>query len=383
MALQRIPGQMLESNLTRSTDIAFQTDLLYLDIHNSRVGINTAAPGNYALDVGGTGRFQNDVTITGNLTVTGTTTTIDTKQMVVEDNILLLNSGQTGTNSTGIMLNRNGLGNNAALYWDETNNTFKMVLTTSGSNVTSITDDAFADFVANNITGASLTAVNQLNAANVQIANNDITATNTGGNINLRPNGSGTVDVGNKRITSLATPTQNSDAATKAYVDAHTNNNTTLGDFTFFGNQIQQNVSNADFDMVTAGTGNFAFISDKGVVLPKGSIAQRPTAQEGIIRFNTETSQYEVSTDGSTWANLITSENVKTITKDVWVGDSNTTQFEITTTPNNANDIIVYIDGVMQEPTQNYTLSGNYLQFTNTEAPYTGARVVIMQGFAS
>ena len=383
MALQRIPGQMLESNLTRSTDIAFQTDLLYLDIHNSRVGINTAAPGNYALDVGGTGRFQNDVTITGNLTVTGTTTTIDTKQMVVEDNILLLNSGQTGTNSTGIMLNRNGLGNNAALYWDETNNTFKMVLTTSGSNVTTITDDAFADFVSNNITGAALTAVNQLNAANVQITNNDITATNTGGNINLRPNGAGTVDVGSKRITSLATPSQDSDAATKAYVDAHTNNNTTLGDFTFFGNQIQQNVSNADFDMVTAGTGNFAFISDKGVVLPKGSIAQRPTAQEGIIRFNTETSQYEVSTDGSTWANLITSENVKTITKDVWVGDSNTTQFEITTTPNNANDIIVYIDGVMQEPTQNYTLSGNYLQFTNTEAPYTGARVVIMQGFAS
>ena len=37
--------------------------------------------------------------------------------------------------------------------------------------------------------------------------------------IELRPHGNGTVDVGNTRITSLATPTAGSDAATKQYVD--------------------------------------------------------------------------------------------------------------------------------------------------------------------
>jgi hypothetical protein len=39
-------------------------------------------------------------------------------------------------------------------------------------------------------------------------------------NVNLVPQGTGTVDVGSKRITSLADPSQSQDAATKAYVDA-------------------------------------------------------------------------------------------------------------------------------------------------------------------
>jgi hypothetical protein len=39
-------------------------------------------------------------------------------------------------------------------------------------------------------------------------------------NVILQPTGNGTVDVSSKRITSLATPTQDTDAATKAYVDS-------------------------------------------------------------------------------------------------------------------------------------------------------------------
>ena len=36
----------------------------------------------------------------------------------------------------------------------------------------------------------------------------------------LSPDGTGTVDVGNSRITTVATPTGSTDAANKAYVDA-------------------------------------------------------------------------------------------------------------------------------------------------------------------
>lgn len=46
------------------------------------------------------------------------------------------------------------------------------------------------------------------------------TAGGTNTNVNLVPQGSGTVDVASKRITSVATPTQTTDAATKGYVDA-------------------------------------------------------------------------------------------------------------------------------------------------------------------
>jgi hypothetical protein len=46
------------------------------------------------------------------------------------------------------------------------------------------------------------------------------TAGGTNTNINLVPNGTGTVDVASKRITNVAEPTQSTDAATKGYVDA-------------------------------------------------------------------------------------------------------------------------------------------------------------------
>ena len=45
MAIGRISGSVLKANLTRNgTDLAFETNLLYLDVTNSRVGIGTSEP---------------------------------------------------------------------------------------------------------------------------------------------------------------------------------------------------------------------------------------------------------------------------------------------------------------------------------------------------
>ena len=42
MAIGRITGSVLKSNLTRNgVDLAFETNLLYLDVTNSRVCIGT------------------------------------------------------------------------------------------------------------------------------------------------------------------------------------------------------------------------------------------------------------------------------------------------------------------------------------------------------
>ena len=46
----KISGQMLESNLLRrdmqsgDENLAFETDLLYLDVFNNRIGVNTDTP---------------------------------------------------------------------------------------------------------------------------------------------------------------------------------------------------------------------------------------------------------------------------------------------------------------------------------------------------
>ena len=54
MAIGRISGPLLKSNLVRNgIDLAFETDLLYLDVNNSRIGVKTTTP-QYDLDVNGT-----------------------------------------------------------------------------------------------------------------------------------------------------------------------------------------------------------------------------------------------------------------------------------------------------------------------------------------
>jgi len=58
-ALGRISGPLLKSNLIRNgIDLAFETDLLYLDVNNQRIGIKTTTP-EHELDVNGTTRTTN------------------------------------------------------------------------------------------------------------------------------------------------------------------------------------------------------------------------------------------------------------------------------------------------------------------------------------
>jgi len=54
MAVGRISGPLLKANLLRNgVDLAFETDLLYLDVTNNRIGVKTASPA-YDVDVNGT-----------------------------------------------------------------------------------------------------------------------------------------------------------------------------------------------------------------------------------------------------------------------------------------------------------------------------------------
>lgn len=66
----------------------------------------------------------NNLAITGNLTVSGTTTYINTNQLEIGDNIISLNSdlpaNTTPTEDAGISINR-GNASNVSILWDETN----------------------------------------------------------------------------------------------------------------------------------------------------------------------------------------------------------------------------------------------------------------------
>jgi len=77
--------------------------------------------------------FGAGVVITGDLTVNGTTTTVNSNTVSVGDNILVLNSDETGTPSqnAGIEIER-GTSDNVAIRWNETSD--KWEATVDGTN---------------------------------------------------------------------------------------------------------------------------------------------------------------------------------------------------------------------------------------------------------
>jgi hypothetical protein len=141
----------------------------------------------------------------------------------------------------------------------------------------------------------------------------------------------------------------------------------------------------AGTDRIGIGTGTPSYSLDIGsktdaVLLPQGNTAARPTAATGIIRFNSETGSYEGSTDGSTFVNFAIAGDAPTFTKETTTGDGSTQTFTgfFSTAPESANNVFVYIDNVNQEPTENYTVSGQNITFTS--APHSGARIFAITG---
>ena len=153
--------------------------------------------------------------VKGDLVVDGTNTVIDTASLTIEDPIIILsrNNSTPSDVDAGILVNR-GAANNAALYWNEGDDVFKAVTTTSDGTGTSIADTALAK-----------------------------------------------IQVGE--------PTSGSDAATKTYVDSvggvslsgSTNNNVV----TVTGASALQGEANLNFDGTTlAVTGNITTSGDAG-----------------------------------------------------------------------------------------------------------------------
>jgi len=128
--------------------------------------------------------------------------------------------------------------------------------------------------------------IDQLKVDNIDINGNTISSTNSNGDINIAPDGSGSIDVNSAKIVNLAAPTGANDAATKNYVDGITGGSgislniageagtgTVLlaeSDLTFAGTGLQASVSGTTvtytLDSVNASIGSFGSATEIPVV---------------------------------------------------------------------------------------------------------------------
>lgn len=174
-----------------------------------RVGIFTETP-TATLDVNG------DAIIQGSLTVKGDTTFINTTNLTIEDKLIELGVSAQMTNDTadggGILLKGTS---DKTFVWDK--------LLNSWYSSESINVDLSKDYkingvtvlssnsLGNTITSSSLTSVGTLTSLtvdNVNINNSTISIVSplANENLTLTPKGTGSVDLGNSKITSVADP---------------------------------------------------------------------------------------------------------------------------------------------------------------------------------
>jgi hypothetical protein len=192
---------------------------LFINAQNKLIGLYTDAP-TTTLDVNG------GVRVRGNLTVEGNTTTLNTTNLSIKDLLIELGKVDSPDNATatggGILL-EGGIDGDKTLVWQLASTAW-----TSSENIDLATGKAYkinnfevltqtqlGSTVASAPGLNSIGVLNQLQVDNINVNGDTISFINVGiadGNIILTPKGEGTVDISNKRISTVASPVDDQDA---------------------------------------------------------------------------------------------------------------------------------------------------------------------------
>jgi len=122
--------------------------------------ITMACDGNTEVTINDTSAtFAGNVVVTGQLTVNGTTTTVNSSNTTIADNLIELNTGiSASSNDAGLIIERGSTGNNAAIIWDESADKFTMGTTTATASDKSAGITVSAGTLVANLEGTATAA---------------------------------------------------------------------------------------------------------------------------------------------------------------------------------------------------------------------------------
>ncbi len=312
--------------------------------HAASTITGTATNGDITFTPDGTGKVavSSNMEVTGNLTVNGTTTTIDSTTLVIEDPLIQLaknnSGGAANTFDQGLFFNR-GSDDNVSFIWDESADQFAFAITSGEEAKNVVATDLDGILGSNTAAAATVTTLTASGAVELD-----------GGNVTI-----------NESSASVDFRVESNGATHALFVDGSEDH-------------VGVKTSSPAYDLDVSG-------STDALRVPVGTTGQRPTGATGIIRFNTTTGTYEGCQDGSTFVSFATAGDTPTISKVSTTGDGSTTTFSgfFSSAPAAVANVLVFIDNVYQEPTENYTVSSTNITFTS--APHSGARIFAIVGF--
>jgi hypothetical protein len=141
---------MLWDNSTSSFKLI---DLATVTTSGSFVTTNTVQTVSASKTFSAATTFDDNVTINGDLTISGAHTLTEPETVVIEDNLLYLNSNVGAvapSQDAGFIINR-GSSTNVGFIWDEGNDRFELIQTADDGTGTDIGASAYADLIANAI----------------------------------------------------------------------------------------------------------------------------------------------------------------------------------------------------------------------------------------
>jgi hypothetical protein len=304
----------LSAEITDQVNTASGTLQAQIDQNEAQIittsGVLQADINNRVLRAGDT--MTGDLTILGNFNVSGTTTTLNTEEVLVEDNELIVNSTVTGTPilDAAFTVNR-GSEPDAHLYWDETEDVWKFG--TSGSLETMVS--------ASYLDSELITVSGFLQA-----------------DIDSRVLRAGDTMTG--FLTLHTDPTLSGHAATKQYVDAEilSVSGAAAPDVEDSGTPVLTNVSVFDFgaglDAQDQGSGEVLIsVNESELTTLSGNLSSEVSAASGVLQVQIDQNSTDILTSSGTLQSQI----------DVNAAASGVLQVQIT---QNASDISDNADSI-------------------------------------
>ena len=361
--------------------------------------------------------YSSNLTITGNLTVNGTTTTISTTNSVVSDNLIELNNGAgSNANDSGIVIERGSTGDNAIFAWDESADVFIVGTTTAtGASTGDLTITA-AGFTAAAVTADSVAVGGGYGSTGVTISTAGVIEANGALTVDGLASLDGGIDVNSANFSVSTAGVVNTvddiqiqadnknleigAAAGGDFTIGHNGTDTTITNLTGIlaidgvaTSSIRVNEAGANVDFVVEGDSNTALltvdasgdnvgiggapnanavfhVNDTGaMIIATGTTAQRPTGVTGMFRYNTTNNTLEYYDDAG-WESVSTSFTLAT--SQTFNGDNSTVAFTLSSLSGSDSyttaGVLVMLNGVVQEPTTVYGVSGTTLTFTTAPA---------------